>query len=423
MKRALSRTMAVLLIALMCISTLAGCGKEAQPAQQPEETKQEETTTQLASQSKESTKEEVQEEQTPQISFEVPEQHYKVGVIVYDNTDLQQQAINKYFTEYLGPAFNVEFIISDAIQDSNGEISFLENCASKGAKGIIAFYNVTDPKIIYDKCKELGMYYILGASNPSPAELEAASGNPFYVGGIGSASGDYSSAYEMTKTFLEGGARKIGVATGGKDFGVKMFIDRYNGVVDAIKDFEAKNPGTKITLDEFGGFPNDAWFASQAKMIASNPDAIIATFAGEFLWHQPLSDAGKAGKIKLGTISSMNPVAAQAFADGSLHFLAAIYPQMTGLNFAALYNYMTGYGDDFKDNGKPIVIDIPMPNIKTADEMNKWMEVINAEVPPYSAEDLKKVCKAFNPNATYKDLYDLCMACKYEDILARRSAK
>ncbi len=348
---------------------------------------------------------------------------YKVGVVVYDNTDLQQQAINKYLTEHIGPAFNVEFIISDAIKDSNGEISFLENCASKGAKGIMAYYTVTDPQILANKCKELGLYYILGAANPGEKDLEAFKSNELMLGGIGPKNGDYDASYEMAKAFLEDGARDIAMATGGKDMGVQMFIDRFNGVQDAIKDFEASNSGEKVNLTEFAGFPSDAWFAQQAQVIASNPDAIIASFSGEFLWVQPLTEAGKAGEIKLGTLSSLNDVTAKAFEENKLHFLGGIYPQMTGLNFAVLYNAMSGHAEEFKDNGNPVNLEVNIINVKSADDMKKWMEVINAEVPPYSADDIKKVCKAYNEKATYEDLVELTEASGYEDIVARRAAE
>ncbi|ADQ08045.1 ABC-type sugar transport system periplasmic component-like protein [Caldicellulosiruptor hydrothermalis 108] len=356
-------------------------------------------------------------------SSNVPKQKYKIGVIVYDNSDVMQQEINKYFTQHLAPAFNVEFIISDAIKDSNGEISFIENCAAKGVKGIIAFYNVTDFKKILNLCKQHKIYYVLGAMNPDEKMLKAAEGNPYFLGGVGPGNSDYSAMYKMTKKFLEDGARSIVLPTGGKDWSVKMFIDRYNGVKDAIKDFEAKHPGVKIKVYEFGGFPNDAWFATQAKMIALNPDAIVATFSGEFLWVQPLKDAGKAGKIKLGTLSSINPVAAQAMKEGVLHFLAGIYPQMTGLNFALLYNAMTGYAKDFKKDGKPVVITTDVAIIQSAQEMDKWMKIVYGKVPPYSADDLKKVCKVFNPKATYNDFVKLCKECNYNDIIKRRGIK
>lgn len=351
------------------------------------------------------------------------EEKVKIGVVVYDNTDLQQQGQNKYLKDHIAKEFNCEFIISDAIKDSNQELSFIENCKSKGAKGIIAYYTVTDPQKLFNKLKELEMYYVLGASNLGKKELAAAKGNEFIVGGVGPATGDYDSAYEMTKSFLEQGARKLVIATGGKDLGVSIFVDRYKGFKDAIKDFESKNANEKVTVEEMGGFPNDAWFASQAKMISSNPDAIIATFSGEFLWLQPLADQKKAGKIKLGTISSLNDVSAKAFSDGSLNYLSAMYPQITGLSFALLYDTIAGNGKVYRNDGEPFNYDMKMVNVKSAGEMKKWMEVLKADVPPYSADDLKKVMKVTNSKATLDNFKDLCATSSYDDIVARRSGK
>ncbi len=403
MKRRISlKTISVLLVAIMCLSVFVACGQQnANPSSTGEAQAQTSAQTQ-------------EQAQTP-----APEK-FKVGVIVYDNTDLQQQAVNKYFTDHIGPAFNTEFIFSDAIKDSVQEISFIENCASKGAKGIVGCYQASNKKVLYDKCKELGMYYVYADINDK--DLVAAAGNDYFLGGTSTAAGDYESAYAMTMSFMEGGARKIGAATGGASFGVRMFIERQRGINEAVKDFEAKNPGTKITLDIIEGFPNDTWFASQAKMIASNPDAIIATFSGEFLWLQPLTDAGKAGKIKLGTITSLNAVSEQAMLDGKINYIGAIYPQIYGPRFALLYNAMSGYAKEFTDNGNVANISIKNIDIKSVEDMKKWVEVMKLPNPPYSADDLKKVCKAFNPAATYQDWANLAKAYSYEDVVARRAA-
>ena len=452
MKKIPARMLAAFLVLIMCVSVLSGCGatrneqnnttqaeQSTQPAEaekttqaeqstQPaeaEKTTQPEPSTQPAEAEKttqpEPSKEPVQVEKPVEISLAKPTEKFKVGVVVFSNTDLMIQAVNKYYNEYLGPEFNVEFIVSESIKDSNQEISFLENVASKGAKGIIAAYSVTDPRVLYNKCRELGLYYVWGMRNMEPKEFEAAIGNPFIIGGIGPATGDYEASYNMTKSFLDGGARKLGMATGGKDFGVKIFVDRYRGVKDAIRDFETKNPNAKIAFDEFGGFVTDAWFASQARMIASNPDAIIAPFSAEFLWLQPLTNAGKAGKIKMGAFSTVLPITAQAMADGKLHYVAAQYPQMAGPSFALLYNAMTGFSKDFTDKGDPVFVNIKLPEVTTAELMNKWLGVVNAKVPPYSVNDLKKVCKKFNPAATYRDFVNLAKAGSYDDIVARRS--
>ena len=87
-----------------------------------------------------------------------------------------------------------------------------------------------------------------------------------------------------------------------------------------------------------------------------------------------------------------------------------------------LYNWMTGYSADFSDNGETIFIPQSWIEISNGDEMAKWLDLINAPVPPYSADDLKAVCKAFNPDATLDDLKALALASSYDDVVARRAA-
>lgn len=342
---------------------------------------------------------------------------FKIGVVVYDNTAPLIQGVVKYYREHIAPAFNVEFIVSENIQDSNHEISFIENCAASGAKGIIALYNTTDWEIIAKKCQQLGLYYMYCA-NLSDKDLAVYRKYRNMLGGIGQ--DDYKIMYDMAKYFLEKGARKIVMATGGKDIGVKLFIDRYRGVVDAIKDFQKQYPNEKIDFKELGGFPNEQWFAQQAQLIATNPDVIIASFEGEYFWLQPLINAGKAGKIKLGVVSTINDLLVKGFDQGYIHYAAAFYPQLFGFNFAFLYNALTGYVNYFKVGGEPINARFKLAVITTKEDMRKWLDLINDKTPPISADDLKTICRAFNRKATLNDFLKLLNETSYEDIIRRR---
>ena len=137
---------------------------------------------------------------------------------------------------------------------------------------------------------------------------------------------------------------------------------------------------------------------------------------------QPLSDAGKAGVIKLGGVSSINDVSVQAMEDGTLNWWGGKYAAMAGPPFALLYNWMTGYAADFGENGAGVFIPQSWIEITSATEMENWLTLINAPVPPYSADDLKAVCKAINPSATLDDLKALALASKHDDVVARRAA-
>ena len=403
----------VLLLSLLAVATLTGCGDDTTATTAV-------TTPTDSTASTETTGATETTAPVAETSTTLPAEKYKIGVITYDPTDLTQAAIFKYLNGYLAPALNVEFVISQAITDSSAEISFYENCAAQGVKGILNFYTVTDWRVVFDKMAELEMYFVIPMSTMPDYEIEYAKDNPYILGGIGS-SGDYVGFKEMTTSFLEAGARSLVVASGGKAYGIQMFIDRVQGVEDAVAEFKAANPGTEIEIQEFGGFPNDpAFSATQGQMIA-NPDAVIATFAGDFLWVQPLKEAGKAGQIMLGTYTSMNEVSGAAVKDGTMSFVVATYPEQVGAAVALLYNHMAGHGSDFRNNGLAVSVDQPVVTWQSAADVDKWQALLGAEEPPYSAADLKGVIKAFNPSATLADLIALAEACTYEDIVARRS--
>ena len=255
--------------------------------------------------------------------YPVPTESYKIGVVVFGNADLETQGAIEYLKENIGPKFNVEFVVSEDIDDADAELTFLENCAASGCKGILAYQTLT-PKAAPDKCKELGMYYVKGSKPLDEMEFGWAKGNTYYVGAA-CPIGDYQLGYDCLTQFLSEGARKIGMATGGAESGNAQHLPRTQGAEAAIADFEKANPGVEIEVTQFGGFSGDAFSASQAQMIAGNPDAIFATFAVEDLWVQPLTDAGKAGVIRLGGVSSINPVSVTAMQDGTLNWWGGKY--------------------------------------------------------------------------------------------------
>lgn len=326
-----------------------------------------------------------------------------LGVLQYDNTDAAQMAINAYYRDYMGPALGIEFIFSENITSAEEEMTFLERCASSGAKGVMAFYQVAGNDALLAKLEETQLYYIVGGELDSGL---AESGSPWILGGFAGMNSEYATINEMTKHFLNEGDRTFTIATGGKDFGVEMFINRYNGFADAIEEWNEANPDDQATFTEFPGFPDDfaVWSANVQKTIEEAPDCIIATFSGENLWATPLSQAGAADSINLGTFSAINEASAAALMDGSLDYLAAQHPQGNVVTLLAMYNACTVGVDAYFTSGIPM--DLPFFTATF---------VGGTDILPYTASDFylvtadeaKSVCAAWTPGATVEDLVAL----------------
>ena len=88
-----------------------------------------------------------------------------------------------------------------------------------------------------------GMYYTGVAEEPSV--YDAFKDNPMYLGGWYNETQNYDAGYAMGKALVDAGCTELVYVSGGRDYGVQMFIDRSNGFMDAID--EANAEGNTVT--------------------------------------------------------------------------------------------------------------------------------------------------------------------------------
>ena len=62
-----------------------------------------------------------------------------IGVSVYNLNDAEVRAFRNYFENYVGMAFDVEFLYSSSISTAEEEISFINELHERNVKGIISF--------------------------------------------------------------------------------------------------------------------------------------------------------------------------------------------------------------------------------------------------------------------------------------------
>lgn len=89
------------------------------------------------------------------------------------------------------------------------------------------------------------------------------------------------------------------------------------------------------------------------------------------------------------------------FADKTLFYVAGKYSSIIGPSFAAMYNAITGYAEEFRENGRAFQMTI----------------YVNA----YNYEDLGSVMKVYDETANFERLKELTEAWSREDALARRA--
>lgn len=343
----------------------------------------------------------------------------KIGFINYDPTAAQFIQMQKYF-KYLQAYVNVEFIYSEAIKSAEEELAFIESAASAGAKAIYGYYNVSGKKAI-QKTIDLGMYYY-GKAEDNDA-YTTFKNNKYYLGGVNSGGSDYASGYAMAKGLIDSGAKKLILASGGKAFGVPIFVERVKGIQAALDEANKAGKDVKI-VKEINGFPDEAFFSAQGEALAMDIDGVLATFNGAEIWSQPITTAGKAGKVKIATVASIDDTYKAAFESGSVATLAAELVENLAMVVPMVVNAVDGNSDIIK-NSDGTAANIKSGNIVINDK-DTFMKYYNIEctgIWAYSGEDIQKLIKGYNKDAKLEDYKKIVDANDINSINARRGVK
>ena len=333
-----------------------------------------------------------------------PAEKVLIGVELYDPTESETLEVQKYLS-YLAENYNVEFKYSEAIQDADQEMKFIEDCAIAGAKGFYGFYNVSKEQQV-SKVLELGMYYYGGGQDL----YDAFKNEPNYLGSISANGSDYENGKALGQWVIDQGLTKVIYANGGADFGVPIFVDRQKGFLDAV--------GDKVEVITVKGFPGDQFFADQAAALATpGIQAVVASFNGVDFWAQPIATAGLKD-VKLATIGAINEAYLNAFNGNQLNFLVAGNIQAYGFMVSTILNAVDGNAEALKEDGTALLYTVPAFQIGSADEIKKILDV-QSTTKIFSADDLKKVIVKFTPDATAQSVKDLADSGSKEKVMAK----
>lgn len=347
-----------------------------------------------------------------------PAKTIKIGVETFDPSDGGYMGVQSYLKSLSKGIFNVEFIFSERIDSAEQELQFIENCAAAGAKGIIAYYNVSKGQAVA-KAAELKMFYWGTAEEKDIYDQYKA--NPYFLGSVILGNGDHDGMYGVTKALLAEGKTKFVYANGGADFGITMFVNRRLGFQDAIN--EAKAKGARITATEVPGFPNEAWFAAQGAALAGDIDAVVSSFGPE-VWIQPITAAGKARAVTIGSFGAIGPSTVDLFkgmyASGLFSAIATEPTERFGIAVAMIVNAAEGNAAALKKNGEATREAESLWVITNPQDLAKIVDFeLGAGRTAYS-KDLTKLVKSIDPSAGNATLLDLIKGFSLETIRAKK---
>lgn len=360
---------------------------------------------------------------------------HKIGVLVYDIADEEVMAFRHYLEGYIAQVFpDVQFLYSQSIMSPEAELEFIQSAADAGAEGIMSFLSY-DLEAEVSLCEKNEIYYLMASGSVAKDQFDAAADNPWFLGIVGPGEDiEYQAGYDLGKYMAEkDNGNDYFLLSGGASMGNEMHLSRTKGILDAIQDvygaaFE-QDPeslaGTQepchikagdasvcvcpgyISVDEFRE-------TAEKEFAEDGFDVVLSVIPVT-----PMESTIKGCDVA--AIDCYTESNLRLFSNGQLSYLTGKFGSLIGPSFAAMYNAVTGYADDFQENGRAFEVTQGFWVSDSSDDyVEKYTYASSLELNAYNYEDLQSVCKVYNPNATLEDLEKLAESCSFEDVQARR---
>lgn len=146
------------------------------------------------------------------------------------------------YESVVGPTLNIEFMFSEALNDSGAMTTFIENAYAAGCEGVIVdLSNSIDQAAAV--CNDLGMWFVGISSADAKENMEMEK----YLGVIGAGAAGYGSSYaNAIKSVVDDGEQhSILLMSGAASYGATSFIEGTAGSLRALQDVY----GLKYTKD------------------------------------------------------------------------------------------------------------------------------------------------------------------------------
>ena len=367
---------------------------------------------------------------------EESKESYKIALAtIFEGESWEIQ--KKYFETEVGPALNMEFMVSEKLADANGLVDFMERAYAAGCDGIINYVTSNDAVAQgARKAEEWGMWFITQSSalNNDVASL------PHNLGHCGaSASGmgtAYGTAFEELlgdgqnhSVFIFSGAAvggAIGQGAASHYYTVQGILEamqkRYGLVYDKSIDeiINNQNPGAvntgnpDINIYIYPGVDVPAAItAAQTQFQNGSYDIFAAVFSYSAFANALRDVEATTGKnIKVIGTASIEAQTGTGFATKDVHGdtllnAAVINPlnNANGICAAILYNALTGHGEVMKANGKAVLFEVEPWACMSAQVYDGICQLDTSSATyVLNAADLKALCVENDKGVTYKTM-------------------
>ena len=360
---------------------------------------------------------------------------HTIGVLVYNQTDDEVIAFKRYLVNYIADAFNVEFLYSGNVTSEEEEQEYLQRLIDSGAEGILSFISY-DLSAEVKLCEQAGVYYMMASGTVSDEDFASVEDNPFFLGAIGpGAFIEYKAGSDMAAFFAEKkGSNEYFILSGGAAYGNAMHQRRTQGILDTLAS--AYNVTFEKSTEELSKTAEPVHIQEGDLKICICPgyisrDQFFEQIKGEYesdqydtvpsvLGISRMADVVKG--TRLGVIDCYSETNLQMFASEELQYLVGKYSSIIGPSFAVMYNAITGHAEEFRPRGKSFHITQGFWSSDSREDFEeKYTLASSVEINAYNYEDLQKVIREFNPDATFEDLKALAEADTFKAALERRA--
>ncbi len=362
---------------------------------------------------------------------------HKIGVIVYNTGDAEVIGFREYLQGYIESNFEmVQFVYSGSISSPEEELDFIQKACDSGVEGFMSFLTY-DLQAEVALCEKNHAYYLLASGTVSDRDFDAVAENPWFLGVFGPGKAyEFQAGADLVRCFTEQDVgNRYFILSGGASLGNEMHYQRTFGILNALavaygvsfssarEELAATDKTITLETDNLtvticpGYIVFDEYLeAAKAAFAAGTYDAVLSVLPPEEM-------ISVIGKTPLAVVDSFHTRNLQLFTDGSLQCVVGKYSSMVGPAFALMLNAVTGYADDFRENGRAIEV---RQGFWIADSQEDYIEKYTLSqsdsMNAYNFDDLSHVLRIYNPNANLNELVALAEACSYYAVQARRSA-
>ena len=361
---------------------------------------------------------------------------HKIGVAVYNIDDAEVMSFRNYLENYIDSCFeDVEFYYSSSISSEEDEMKFISDAIELGVEGIMSFITYDLAREV-ETCAEKGVYYMLASGTVSDAEFEKAADNEYFLGVVGPGTEiEYQAGEDLASFFAADSDGTYLILSGGAAVGNEMHRVRTLAMLDVLAQ---KHGLTDIDAKMIAQSENETIIEKNGVKICVLPGyisqeeyrdrAAAAVESGEYsavlsvMAVSGIKDELERAGVSVGVIDSFTDDNLQLFKDGVLSYVTGKYCSEIGPSFAAMYNALTGYAGQFRDNGRAFKITQGFWNAVSYEQYCDMSALASGTyVNAYNYEDLYSVCKAHDAGASLEKLVELAQAYTYEDAQMRRA--